>query len=111
MWCYPRDLFLSTVDLSMCVCMRQDKRQIPLGLSRHSSIFIQSDRVKHAGKCAYEINARNQCAGESQGLSNFPPKCSFFVLRQGNMAIIAGEVRSSLFFPFYRLLVAYMNGF
>jgi len=50
----------------------------------------------------------------AQGLSNFPPKCLFFVLRQRNirnMAIIAGEVRSSLFSPFYRLLVAYMNGF
>ena len=73
MWCYPGGLFLSNVDLSMCVCMRnwcQDKRQIPLGSSRHSSIFIQKRRVKHAGKCAYAINARKQCAG----IIKFPAK-------------------------------------
>ena len=57
----------------MCVCMRnscQDKRQIPLRSLRHSFIVFPSEKVKHAGKCAYEINAQKQCAG----IIKFPAK-------------------------------------
>ena len=54
----------------VCVIDVKTKGKFPLGSSRHSSIFIQKRRVKHAGKCAYEINARKQCAG----IIKFPAK-------------------------------------
>ena len=54
----------------VCVIDVKTKGKFLLGSSRHSSIFIQKRRVKHAGKCAYEINARKQCAG----IIKFPAK-------------------------------------